>query len=152
MSSTVMKQILTKHFQAGLLLFVFVIISETGDNSDITRVERRVKADERDNKDGANCSLAVLWRLMEYKSIRKMGIRGRGAYRVPVVKAATHEERSELLRNCSEHGQDDELSITSLTALCHAQCTANCEDLDVRQHLDLITAVAVVIIIIAIIP
>lgn len=126
-----MKQILTKHFQVGLLLFVFVIISETGDNSDITRVERRVKADERDNKDGANCSLAVLWRLLEYKSIRKMGIRGRGAYRVPVVKAATHEERSELLRNCSEHGQDDELSITSLTALCHAQCTANCEDLDV---------------------
>lgn len=128
-----MKQIVTKHFQVVLLLFVFVIISETVDNSDVTRVERRGKADEPDIENGANCSLAVVWRLLESNSMRKQGSRGRGADRGPANRASREEEDAGVLRNCTEYGQDEELSITSLTALCHAQCTANCEDLDVRQ-------------------
>lgn len=124
-----MKQIVTKHIQVVLLLFVFVIISETGDNSDVTRVERRGKADDVEN--GANCSLVVLWRLLENNRRMKEGSRGRGANRGPADRTTREEEDAGLLRNCSQYGQEEELSITSLTALCHAQCTANCEDLDV---------------------
>lgn len=126
-----MEQIVTKHFQVVLLLFVFVIISETVDNSDVTRVERRGKADERDIENGANCSLTVLWSLLESNPMLRKGSLGRGAG--PANRASREEEDAGLLRNCTEYGQDEELSITSLTALCHAQCTANCEDLDVRQ-------------------